>query len=244
MAMLRRMKPRSYYDLVVQISIVRPGPITGGMVHPYLRRRNREEYVTYPHESLIPVLKETLGVPLFQEQVMQLAMVAADYTPGEADQLRRDMSAWRISGRIDRHRGRIISRMVKIGIEKKFAKQVFEQIRGFGEYGFPESHAASFAHIAYATAYMRCHYPAEFICALLNAQPMGFYTPATIVNDARIHGIEIRSVDIRHSRWECTLEKIEDTSGKANIKNSNVGTKHKIFAVRVGLRYILSLIHI
>tara|TARA_B100000029_G_scaffold389840_1_gene386457 strand:- start:169704 stop:172859 length:3156 start_codon:yes stop_codon:yes gene_type:complete len=238
MAMLRRMKPRSYYDLVVQISIVRPGPITGGMVHPYLRRRNREEYVTYPHESLIPVLKKTLGVPLFQEQVMQLAMVAADYTPGEADQLRRDMSAWRFSGRIDRHRGRLISRMVKKGIEKKFAKQVFEQIRGFGEYGFPESHAASFAHIAYATAYMRCHYPAEFICALLNAQPMGFYTPATIVNDARIHGIEIRSVDIRHSRWECTLEKIEDSSGKANIKNSNVGTKHKIFAVRVGLRYI------
>ena len=216
MAMLGRLKPRTYYDLVIEISIVRPGPITGGMVHPYLRRRNGEEEVTYPHESLVPVLEKTLGVPLFQEQVMQLAMVAADYTPGEADQLRRDMAAWRRSGRIERHRERLVSRMIKKGIAEEFAEHVFMQIRGFGEYGFPESHAASFAHIAYATAYLRCHYPAEFTCALLNAQPMGFYSPSTIVNDARIHGVEVRPVSLRRSRWDCTLEEIarEGVSGR------------------------------
>ena len=209
MAMLGRLKPRTYYDLVIEISIVRPGPITGGMVHPYLRRRNGVEEVTYPHECLEPVLEKTLGVPLFQEQVMQLAMVAADYTPDEADQLRRDMAAWRRSGRIERHRERLVTRMMRKGIKQEFAERVFQQIRGFGEYGFPESHAASFAHIAYATAYLRCHFPAEFTCALLNAQPMGFYSPATIVNDARIHGVEVRPVSIRHSHWDCTLEEIE-----------------------------------
>ena len=209
MAMLGRLKPRNYYDLVIEISIVRPGPITGGMVHPYLRRRNGVEEITYPHKCLEPVLEKTLGIPLFQEQVMQLAMVAADYTPGEADQLRRDMAAWRRTGRIERHRERLVTRMMRKGIKQEFAERVFQQIRGFGEYGFPESHAASFAHIAYATAYLRCHFPAEFTCALLNAQPMGFYSPATIVNDARIHGVEVRPVSIRHSRWDCTLEEIE-----------------------------------
>ncbi|MYD24411.1 MAG: DNA polymerase III subunit alpha [Gemmatimonadetes bacterium] len=229
MAMLGRLKPRTYYDLVIEISIVRPGPITGGMVHPYLRRRNGEEEVTYPHESLVPVLEKTLGVPLFQEQVMQLAMVAADYTPGEADQLRRDMAAWRRSGRIERHRERLVSRMIKKGIAEEFAEHVFMQIRGFGEYGFPESHAASFAHIAYATAYLRCHYPAEFTCALLNAQPMGFYSPSTIVNDARIHGVEVRPVSLRRSRWDCTLEEA-------------AGRKPRLpFAVRMGLRYVRGL---
>ena len=231
MAMLGRLKPRTYYDLVIEISIVRPGPITGGMVHPYLRRRNGVEEVTYPHECLKPVLEKTLGVPLFQEQVMQLAMVAADYTPGEADQLRRDMAAWRRSGRIDRHRERLVSRMMRKGIEQEFAERVFQQIRGFGEYGFPESHAASFAHIAYATAYLRCHFPAEFTCALLNAQPMGFYSPATIVNDARIHGVEVRPVSIRHSRWDCTLEEIEA---------EDAGDRTR-FAVRMGLRYVQRL---
>ena len=167
------------------MSIVRPGPITGGMVHPYLRRRRGEEPVDYPHPASSPVLEKTLGVPLFQEQVMRLAMVAADYTPGEADQLRRDMAAWRRSGRIERHHDRLVSRMVAKGIAPEFAERVFEQIRGFGEYGFPESHAASFALIGYATAWLKCHYPAEFTCALLNAQPMGFYAPATIVEDAR-----------------------------------------------------------
>lgn len=160
---------------------------------------------------------------------MQLAMVAADYTPGEADQLRRDMAAWRRSGRIERHRERLVSRMIKKGIAEEFAEHVFMQIRGFGEYGFPESHAASFAHIAYATAYLRCHYPAEFTCALLNAQPMGFYSPSTIVNDARIHGVEVRPVSLRRSRWDCTLEEVD-------------GRKPRLpFAVRMGLRYVRGL---
>ena len=208
MAMLGRLKPRNYYDLVIEISIVRPGPITGGMVHPYLRRRKGEEAVEYPHPCLIPVLKKTLGIPLFQEQVMQLAMVAADYTPGEADQLRRDMAAWRRSGRIERHHERLVSRMVRKGIRKEFAERVFQQIRGFGDYGFPESHAASFAHIAYATAYLKCRYPAEFTCALLNAQPMGFYSPSTIVNDARIQGIEIHPVSILESGWTAAWSRL------------------------------------
>ena len=227
MAMLPRLRPRKYYDLVVEVSIVRPGPITGGMVHPYLRRRNGEEEVVYPHPCLEPVLKKTLGVPLFQEQVMKLAMVAADYTPGEADQLRRDMAAWRRSGRIERHRDRLVSRMLAKGIAREFAERVFDQIRGFGEYGFPESHAASFALIAYATSWLRCHYPDVFTCSLLNAQPMGFYTPATIVDDAIRHGVEVRPVDVTASDWDCTLEPGPD--------------RRAGFAVRMGLRYVKSL---
>ena len=209
MSMLPRLKPRNYYDLVIEISIVRPGPITGGMVHPYLRRRNGEEPVVYPHPCLEPVLSKTLGVPLFQEQVMRLAVVAADYTPGEADQLRRDMAAWHRTGRIDRHRDRLVTRMMAKGIAREFAERVFEQIRGFGDYGFPESHAASFALIAYATAWLRCHYPDVFACSLLNAQPMGFYTPATIVDDAFRHGVEVRPIDVTASAWDCTLEPID-----------------------------------
>ena len=208
MAMLPRLRPRHYYDLVIEVSIVRPGPITGGMVHPYLRRRNGEEPVVYPHPCLEPVLRKTLGVPLFQEQVMKLAVVAADYTPGEADQLRRDMAAWHRTGRIERHRDRLVTRMMAKGIAGEFAEKVFEQIRGFGDYGFPESHAASFALIAYATAWLRCHYPEVFVCSLLNAQPMGFYTPATIVHDAIRHGVEVRPVDVTVSAWDCTLEPI------------------------------------
>jgi len=206
MAMLPRLRPRNYYDLVVEVSIVRPGPITGEMVHPYLRRRCGEEEVTYPHPSLEPVLEKTLGVPLFQEQVMKLAVIAADYTPGEADQLRRDMGNWREDGRMERHRERMIDRMMQKGIERKYAERVFQQIQGFGSYGFPESHAASFALISYATSYLKCHYPAAFACALLNAQPMGFYSPATVVEDARHHGVQIRPIDVRRSDWDCTLE--------------------------------------
>jgi error-prone DNA polymerase len=366
MAMLPRLKPRTFQDLVVQISIVRPGPITGGMVHPYLKRRSGEEEVEYPHECLRPVLEKTLGVPLFQEQVMRLAMVAADYTPGEADQLRRDMAAWRRTGRIEKHRERIIPRMIARGIRQEFAERVFEQIRGFGEYGFPEcvvgstrvidadsgawvriddvvsgrvslrttltcsdrmkiekrpvvaakpsghkqcfrlrtalgreieatanhpfltmsgwrtlgdlkpgdavaaarallpgsdidwdrivsieptgeqetydlsidgnhnflannlvvhnSHAASFALIAYATAWMRCHYPAEFTCALLNAQPMGFYSVSTIVGDATRHGVEVFPIDACTSAIECTME-----------------LTRRDFGVRMGLRFVKSL---
>jgi error-prone DNA polymerase len=227
MAMLPRLQPRDFYDLVIQISIVRPGPITGGMVHPYLRRRQKKEPVEFPHESLKPVLEKTLGVPLFQEQVMRLAVVAADYTPGEADQLRRDMAAWHRSGRMERHRQRLIMRMQAKGIPPEFAERVFEQIRGFGEYGFPESHAASFALIAYATAWLRCHYPAEFTCSLLNAQPMGFYLPATIVEDAKRHRVLVRPVDVQASDWDCTLEPCGESAGD--------------FAVRMGLRYIKGL---
>jgi error-prone DNA polymerase len=217
MAMLPRLRPRNYYDLVIEVSIVRPGPITGGMVHPYLKRRAGEETVVYPHACLEPVLAKTLGVPLFQEQVIRLAMVAADYTPGEADQLRRDMAAWRKTGRIERHRERLVSRMTAKGIEEEFANRVFEQIRGFGEYGFPESHAASFALIAYATAWMRRHHPDVFACSLLNAQPMGFYSPSTIIGDAKRHGVVLRPADVTVSGCECTLE-----AG----------------AIRMGLRYV------
>jgi error-prone DNA polymerase len=206
MAMLPRLLPKTWYDLVIEVSIVRPGPITGGMVHPYLRRRAGQETVDFPHPSLEPILARTLGVPLFQEQVIRLAMVAADYTPGEADQLRRDMAAWRRSGRLEAHRERLVRRMTEKGIALEFAERVFEQIKGFGEYGFPESHAASFALIAYATAWMRCHHPEVFTCALLNAQPMGFYSSATVVDDAKRHGVRFFPVDVARSAWECTLE--------------------------------------
>ena len=360
MSMLPRLRPRTFYDLVVEVSLVRPGPISGGMVHPYLRRRRGLEPVEYPHPCLEPVLAKTLGVPLFQEQVMKLAVVAADYTPGEADQLRRDMAAWRRSGRIEKHRERLVGRMEHKGIAREFGERVFEQIRGFGEYGFPEcvvgatrvidadtgrwvtiddivagrvrlrstltcsdalrieprrvvavkgsgrkrvfrirtalgreieatgehpflvmsgwkklrdlememrcspdeksaevtgtascrssrsgpetydleiegnhnflandfvvhnSHAASFALIAYATSWMRKHYLAEFTCSLLNAQPMGFYSPATIVGDAQRHGLQIRPIDVMRSDWDCTLEPVDDGFG---------------FAVRMGLRW-------
>jgi error-prone DNA polymerase len=196
------------------------------MVHPYLRRRNGEEEVTYPHPCLQPVLEKTLGIPLFQEQVMRLAVVAADYTAGEADQLRRDMAAWRKSGQIDHHRDRLVNRMMAKGIEREFAERVFEQIRGFGEYGFPESHAASFALISYVTSWLKQHYPAAFMCSLLNAQPMGFYAPATIIDDAKRHGVEVRPIDVSHSAWDCTLE----AGGLA----SGVG----LAAVRIGFRYV------
>ena len=225
MSFLPRLKPRRYYDLVVQVAIVRPGPISGGMVHPYLARRVGTEAVTYPHECLEPVLKKTLGVPLFQEQVMKLAMVAADYTPGEADQLRRDMAAWHRTGQLERHHHRLVSRMVRKGVPEAFAEAVYKQIQGFGEYGFPESHAASFALIAYAGAWLKRHHPAAFACALLNAQPMGFYSPAAIVYDAQRHGVAVRPVDVGHSDWDCTLEPL----------NANQ------FALRMGLRCVKGL---
>ncbi len=225
MAMLPRLKPRRYYDLVIEVAIVRPGPISGGMVHPYLRRRNGEEPVEYPHPSLRPVLEKTLGVPLFQEQVMRLAVVAADYSPGEADQLRRDMAAWKRSGAIDRHHSLLVERMTAKGIEPEFAERVFEQIRGFGEYGFPESHAASFALLSYATAWLREHYPVEFTCGLLNSQPMGFYSPATLLEDAKRRGVVLRPVDVQRSGWDCSLEPLPQGD----------------FALRMGLRYVKGL---
>ena len=230
MSMLPRLRPRCFYDLVIQVAIVRPGPITGGMVHPFLRRRNGDEPVEYPHPALRPVLAKTLGVPLFQEQVMKLAVVAADYTPGEADQLRRDMAAWRRSGAIEQHAERLISRMQAKGIPGEFAARVFNQIRGFGEYGFPESHAASFALLAYLTAWLKRHYHDVFSAALLNAWPMGFYAPATIIDDARRHGVTVLPVDVTRSAWDCTLEPAPP--GAAGRRR---------YAIRIGLRYVQGL---
>ncbi len=240
MAMLPRLRPECFYDLVIEISIVRPGPITGGMVHPYLRRRAGEEPVDYPHESLRPVLEKTLGVPLFQEQVMKIAVLAAGYTPGEADQLRRDMAAWRRTGRIERHRERLVERMVARGIRREFAERVFEQVRGFGEYGFPESHAASFALLAWASAWLRRHYPATFACELLNAQPMGFYAPATIVEDARRHGVVVLPVDVNASSWDCTLEELAEPPSPGDVPPGWWTGDHR-FGIRLGLRLVSGL---
>ncbi|MFW5693157.1 MAG: DNA polymerase III subunit alpha, partial [Thermoguttaceae bacterium] len=210
MSMLPRLRPRCFYDLVIEVAIVRPGPIQGDMVHPYLRRRNGEEPVTYPNEAVRQVLEKTLGVPLFQEQAMRLAMVAAGFTPGEADRLRRAMGAWRRQGVIDEFHLRLVDGMTRNGFTPEYAETVFRQIRGFGEYGFPESHAASFALLVYASAWLKRHYPAAFTAALLNSQPMGFYAPAQLVRDARAHGVEVRPVDVNRSGWECMLERVGD----------------------------------
>ena len=206
MAMLPRLKPRAFYDLVVEVAIVRPGPIQGGMVHPYLRRRAGEEPIDFPHPVLVPILERTLGVPLFQEQVMQISIVGAGYTGGEADQLRRDMAAWKRNGRLERHRARLREGFLARGISEEFAERLYAQIQGFGEYGFPESHAASFALLVYASAWLKVHHPEAFAAALVNSQPMGFYSPNTILEDARRHGVETRPVCVQSSAWDCTLE--------------------------------------
>ncbi len=206
MAMLPRLKPACFYDLVIEVAIVRPGPIQGGMVHPYLRRRQGLEPVDYPSEKLRKVLQRTLGVPLFQEQVMRIAMEAADYTPGQADQLRRDMAAWKRHGGLEKHREALLAGMARNHYTAEFAERIFEQIKGFGDYGFPESHAASFALLTYTSSWIKCHEPAAFSCALLNSLPMGFYQPPQLVADARRHGVEVRPVDVRFSHWDCTLE--------------------------------------
>ncbi|WP_338513244.1 error-prone DNA polymerase [Pseudomonas poae] len=209
MSMLPRLKPQAFYDLVIEVAIVRPGPIQGGMVHPYLRRRNKEEPTTYPSPALKEVLERTLGIPLFQEQVMQIAMVAADYSPGEADQLRRSMAAWKRHGGLEPHQARLRTGMMKNGYTEAFAAQIFEQIKGFGSYGFPESHAASFALLTYASCWLKCHEPAAFACALINSWPMGFYSPDQILQDARRHRLQIRPVDVLASDWDCSLEPID-----------------------------------
>ncbi len=206
MAMLPRLKPATFYDLVIEVAIVRPGPIQGDMVHPYLRRRQGREAVEYPSEELRQVLRKTLGVPLFQEQVMRIAIVAAGFTPAEADQLRRAMASFRNPGTIHSFRDKFVEGMTGRGYTRDFAERCFRQIEGFGEYGFPESHAASFAHLAYVSSWLKCHYPAVFACALLNSQPMGFYAPAQIVRDARDHGVDVRPADVNDSEWDCTLE--------------------------------------
>jgi error-prone DNA polymerase len=225
MAMLPRLRPRNYYDLVIEVAIVRPGPIQGEMVHPYLRRRSGEEAVTYPSEAVKEVLARTLGVPIFQEQVMQLAIVAAGFTPGEADRLRRAMAAWKRKGGLGSFERRLIEGMHARGYTEEFARQIFNQILGFGEYGFPESHSASFALLVYTSAWLKRHEPAAFCAALINSQPMGFYAPAQLVRDARWHGVEVRPVTVRDSEWDCTLERRPD--GRA--------------ALRLGLRLVQHL---
>lgn len=207
MSMLPRLRPRCFYDLVIEVAIVRPGPIQGKMVHPYLRRRNGEEAVIFPSPEIEHVLGRTLGVPLFQEQAMRLAIVAAGFSEDEADQLRRTMAAWRRKGdKLARFGARLIEGMLARGCPRDFAHRCFEQIKGFSEYGFPESHAASFALLVYASAWLKCHHPAAFAAALINSQPMGFYAPAQIIRDAREHNVEVRPIDINHSDWDCTLE--------------------------------------
>ncbi|WP_183746171.1 MULTISPECIES: error-prone DNA polymerase [unclassified Janthinobacterium] len=205
MSMLPRLRPRKFYDLVIEVALVRPGPIQGGMVHPYLQRRQQKEPVVYP-KGLEKALGRTLGIPIFQEQVMQVAMIAADFTPGEADQLRRAMAAWKRKGGLNNYHDRIVDAMVKNGYEEEFANAIFSQIEGFGEYGFPESHAASFALLTYASSWLKCHEPAAFLCALLNSQPMGFYSPSQLVQDARRHGVQVLPVDVMLSGWEAALE--------------------------------------
>jgi error-prone DNA polymerase len=207
MSMLPRLRPRCFYDLVIEVAIVRPGPIQGDMVHPYLRRRAGEEPVTYPNDAIREVLEKTLGVPLFQEQAMRLAVVAAGFTPGEADQLRRAMGAWRRPGVIDEFHRRLVDGMLARGLSRQFAEQVFTQIRGFGEYGFPESHAASFALLVYVSAWLKRHHPAAFTAALLGSQPMGFYAPAQLVRDAQAHGVTVLPADVNASRWHAAIER-------------------------------------
>lgn len=209
MSMLPRLQPRSYYDLVVEVAIVRPGPIQGGMVHPYLKNREalrRGETIVPEYPALNPALERTLGIPIFQEQVMQIAMIAADFTPGEADDLRRSMAAWKRKGGVERFHGRLVQAMVKNGYSAEFAERIFSQILGFGDYGFPESHAASFAKLVYVSCWFKCHEPACFLAAMVNSQPMGFYTPSQLVQDAIRHQVEVRPIDVMHSHWDCTLE--------------------------------------
>lgn len=236
MAMLPRLRPACFYDLVIEVAIVRPGPIQGGMVHPFLRRRNNEEAVTCPHPDLWPILKRTLGVPLFQEQVMQIAIEGAGYSGGEADQLRRDMAAWKKHGRLLEHRERLLSGFQKKGIARAFGEALFEQIKGFGEYGFPESHASSFALLVYASSWQKKHYPAHFTCALLNSQPLGFYPPTSLVRDAQQHGVEVRDVDVSLSGWQSTLESADPEQDQ--IKSHLPGA-HR--ALRLGFNRIKGL---
>lgn len=220
MSMLPRLKPRTFYDLVIQVAIIRPGPIQGHMVHPYLRRREGLEPVEFPTPELEGILGRTLGVPLFQESAMKIAITCAGFSPSEADQLRRSMATFKHTGGVSRFKDKLIEGMVARGYTREFAEKTFSQLEGFGSYGFPESHAASFALIAYVSAWIKCHHPDAFCCALLNSQPMGFYAPAQIVRDARQHGIEIRPLDVNRSRWDCTLEP----------------TSSRYLAVRLGLR--------
>ncbi|MGC8539731.1 MAG: error-prone DNA polymerase [Phycisphaerae bacterium] len=237
MAMLPRLKPRCYYDLVIEVALVRPGPIQGGMVHPYLRRRSGREPVDYPSAAVRGVLERTLGVPLFQEQVMRLAMAAAGFTPGQADALRRSMAAWKRKGnQLAAFGGQLIAGMLANGYTQEFAQRCFEQIKGFGEYGFPESHAASFALLVYVSAWLKCFYPAAFAAGLLNSQPMGFYQPAQIIRDAQNHRVQVLPVDVNYSQWDCTLEPAAGDMSPASRRLYAGGP-----TLRLGLRMVKGL---
>jgi error-prone DNA polymerase len=242
MSMLPRLRPRTFYDLVIEVAIVRPGPIQGDMVHPYLRRRQGLEVVSYPSAELESVLGKTLGVPLFQEQAMRIAIVAGGFTPAEADKLRRAMATFRRVGTIGTFQTKLVEGMAAKGYDRAFAERCFKQIEGFGEYGFPESHAASFALLVYASCWLKCHYPDAFAAALLNAQPMGFYSASQIVRDAREHGVEVRAVDISFSDWDCTLER--DGHAADRLHRNHAEMKPAIWsshAIRLGFRQIEGL---
>ncbi|MFN2167779.1 MAG: error-prone DNA polymerase, partial [Anaerolineae bacterium] len=234
MAMLPRLRPACFYDLVIEVAIVRPGPIQGNMVHPYLQRRRGLENVEYPSEELRQVLERTLGVPIFQEQVMQVAMVAAGFSGSEADVLRRSMAAWARRGGLEHMHRRLVDGMLERGYTESFAEQIFNQIKGFGEYGFPESHAASFALLVYVSCWLKRHHPAAFTCALLNSQPMGFYQPSQLVQDVRRHGVRVLPVDARYSGWDCSLESpVDSVQGAEDRKRSR--------RLRLGLRMVRGL---
>ena len=238
MSMLPRLRPRKFYDLVIEVAIVRPGPIQGGMVHPYLRRKQGLEKDTLPNDELRAALGRTLGIPIFQEQVMQIAIIAAGFTPGEADGLRRAMAAWKRKGGLDKYRDKLIAGMTANNkYEKSYAEAIYSQIQGFGEYGFPESHAASFALLAYASAWLKCHEPEAFLCALLNSQPMGFYSPSQLTQDARRHGVEVLPVDVTISNWEATLE----TYSQSDATQFNAAQPRVKLAVRLGLNMVRGL---
>ncbi len=246
MSMLPRLRPRTFYDLVIEVAIVRPGPIQGGMVHPYLRRRTGEEKSDPPHPILQPILERTLGVPLFQEQVMQIAIVGAGYTGGEADRLRRDMAAWRKTGSLEKHRDRLMAGFRERGIPEEFGERLYQQIHGFAEYGFPESHSASFALLVYASSWLKVHYPAELAAALINSQPMGFYSPSTLLQDAQRHGVELLPLDVDFSGWDCRCVRISNTSKKAaasprGSSSDRHARPNKGTAIRLGLRLVSGL---
>ena len=241
MSMLPRLRPRCFYDLVIEVAIVRPGPIQGQMVHPYLAARKSGIQPAYPNEGIAQVLRKTMGVPLFQEQAMRLAVVAAGFTPGEADQLRRAMAAWRRPGLIDQFRRKLIDGMHANGLDEVFADRVFNQLKGFGEYGFPESHAASFALLVYASCWIKHHYPEAFCCAMLNSQPLGFYAPAQLIQDARRHGVTVLPADVNFSRWDCELSDGQrDDSSSMGGMPANPGAGRRC-ALRMGLRMIRGL---
>ena len=241
MATLPRLRPEEFYDLVVEVALIRPGPIQGGSVHPYLRRRNGQEEVTYPHPLLEQCLKKTLGVPLFQEQLMQMAIDVAGFTPGESDRLRQAMGSKRSRARMAAIRDRLLTGMAARGITGEVAEDIVHKIEGFADFGFPESHSVSFAYLVYASSWIKLHYPAEFASALLNAQPMGFYSPHTIVRDATRHGVEVLGPCVEASRKDCTLEPRTEAAGPVGRPGPGWHADPSIHAMRVGLRYVRGL---